>query len=229
MKCLILDCGGVFVYPRPGNWYTPVGAAELLGPRAKDMHTSKYQLAHRASAHWLDESRLVKDVEAERLLRREYLRSIDACMDWHLTPAEIQQLADDFTDNIRRYGFFDDVTPWLTCWKQRYRLGILSDAMPSILVFMEQYGILPLFEAAVISTHVGAIKPDPRMYDAILKALKADPGDCLFVDDRPCNLEGALKAGMRAVQMARAEFLPEKLWDGPVVRSFEELNGLLEA
>ena len=49
------------------------------------------------------------------------------------------------------------------------------------------------------------------------------------MDDRPCNLEGAVKAGMRAVQMARSEFLPAELWDGPVVRNFEQLDRLLEA
>ena len=84
-----------------------------------------------------------------------------------------------------------------------------------------------LFNAAVISTQVGAIKPDRRMYEAILKALDAAPEDCLFVDDRACNLEGATAMGMRAVQMARPACLPETLWEGPVAHSFKELDGLL--
>ena len=101
--------------------------------------------------------------------------------------------------------------------------------MPSILKFMEQYGIYGFFDALVISTQVGAIKPDPRMYEALLNALDARPEDSLFVEDRPCNLEGAVKAGMHAVQMARSEFLPAELWDGPVARDLEHLNRLLEA
>lgn len=228
MKHLILDCGGVLVYPRLGDWMLPFGIAEILGERARDIHTAKYLLAQRQSEAWLDEARLVKDVEAERALRREYVRAMDVRMDWHMTGDEIERLADDFTDNIDRYGFFDDVKPWLARWKRRYSLGILSDAMPSILLFMERYGILGLFDAAVISTHVGAIKPDPRMYAAILEALSAAPAECLFVDDRPCNLEGAVAAGMQAVQMARSETLPAQLWDGPVVHNFEELNAYLE-
>ena len=66
------------------------------------------------------------------------------------------------------------------------------------------------------------------MYAAILKALDAKPEDCLFVDDRACNVEGAVAASMRAVQMARPAVLPETLWDGPVVNSFEALNGWIE-
>ena len=230
MKHLILDCGGVLVYPRLGDWKLPFGAAAILGERARDLHTARYLLAQRQSESWLDEARPVKDVAEERGLRLEYIRAMDVRMDWHLTLDEIDRLADDFTYNIQRYGFFDDDEPWLQRWKgEGYRLGILSDAMPSILVFMAQRGLLHLFDAAVISTHVGAIKPDPRMYAAILEALKADPADCLFVDDRAENLEGARKAGMRAAQMARSEALPARIWEGPVVRNFEELNALMES
>lgn len=229
MKKLILDCGGVLVWPRLGDWNLPYGAAAILGERrAKDLHTGRYLLAHRQCAAWLDEAQLVKDVAAERALRREYVRAMDAAMGWRLTAAEIDALADDFTDNIRRYGFYEDAKVWLPRWRKRFALGILSDAMPSILPFMEQEGLLQYFDAAVISTQVGAIKPDARMYAAILEKLDADPADCLFVDDRPCNLEGAVKAGMRAVQMARSNALPEALWDGPVVRNFAGLNRFME-
>ena len=200
MKYLILDCGGVLVYPRTGDWAVPIGMTAILGERARDIHTARY------------------------------IRAMDVRMDWHMTADEIERLADDFTNNIDRYGFFDDVKPWLTAWKARgLSLGILSDAMPSIKVFLKQYGILDDFDAAVISTEVGAIKPDPKMYAAILEALGAEPSDCLFADDKPENLEGALAAGMKAVQMARAETLPHVLWDGPVARDFAELDAFVRA
>ena len=227
MKHLIFDCGGVLVYPRLGDWQLPFGIADILGARARDIHSSRYLLAQREAAHWLDESRLIGDVAEERRLRREYLREMDVRMDWHMTFEEIERLTDDFTDNIRRYGLFEDVDPWLKRWRQRYSLGMLSDAMPSIKVFLKQYGILDDFDAAVISTEVGAIKPDSKMYAAILEALGAEPGDCLFADDKPENLEGAVAAGMRAVQMARAETLPRVLWDGPVARDFAELDAFV--
>lgn len=229
MKHLILDCGGVLVYPSQGAWNLPCGMREVLGDRASNIGTPKYVEACRAAARWLDESQLIPDLEAERRVRLGYLSELNARMGWRLTGAEVDLLADDFTHNIRRYGFFDDIVPWLTRWKEKYALGILSDAMPSILTFMDQYGILGLFDQVVISTQVGAIKPDPRMYAAILEKLRADPADCLFVDDRPCNLEGAVRAGIPAIQMARPGFTPEALWDGPVVDGFEALDALMEA
>ena len=229
MKHLIFDCGGVMVWPRLGEWNIPFGALEILGPRARDIYTSKYLAAHRTAVHFLDEDQLVPNVEAERHLRRKYVLSMNDLMDWQLTTLDISRMADDFTDNINRYGLFEDVAPWLKRWKSQYSLGMLSDAMPSLVRFMDQWGLLSLFDATVISTQVGAIKPDPKMYDAILQRLNADPSDCLFVDDRAVNLEGAIAAGMKAVQMARPAFLPQVLWDGPVVDSFEALDRLIEA
>ena len=229
MKHLIFDCGGVMVWPRLGEWNIPFGALDILGPRARDIYTSKYLTAHRTAVHFLDEDQLVPNVEAERQLRRKYVLSMNDLMDWKLTALDIARLADDFTDNINRYGLFEDVAPWLKRWKSQYSLGMLSDAMPSLVRFMDQWGLLSLFDATVISTQVGAIKPDLKMYEAILQRLNADPSDCLFVDDRAVNLEGALAAGMKAVQMARPAFLPQALWDGPVVDSFKALDKLIEA
>ena len=49
-----------------------------------------------------------------------------------------------------------------------------------------------------ISSHIIRIaKPDPRGFAVVLEQLGATPGDCLFVDDRAVNIEGARAAGMR--------------------------------
>lgn len=227
MRCLILDCGGVLAYPRMGDWNMPFGAARILGSRMASLHTSQGLIAHRESARWLDESRLVKDMGEEMSLRRAYIASLDRLMEWRMTPAEIDALAYDFTYNPDRFGFFDGVTDWLARWKKEYRLAMLSDAMPSTVDFMKRGGVYELLDACVISTQVGALKPDRRMYDAMLAALDAKPEDCLFVDDRVCNVEGAVAAGMHAVQMAQPGFPPASLWDGPVARSYEALDRLM--
>lgn len=228
MKHLIFDAGGVLVYPRLGEWHIPYRAAEILGPeRAATLGTPAFRAAQAACMPWLDEGRTVLDIDTERLLRRGFVLELDRRMGWRMTDAEIAAMTDDFTDDIDRYGFFDDVKDYLPRWRERYTLGLLSDAMPSILRFLEQYGILHLFSAAVISCHVGATKPGPRMYEALLQRLNAEPGDCLFIDDRMDNLLGARAIGMRAAQMSRPEFPAAALWDGPVVHSFGELDAFL--
>ena len=230
MKHLILDAGGVLVYPRLGAWHVPCRAAEILGPeRAADLDTERFRAAHAACMPWLDESRVVMDVETERQLRRGFVLELDRKMGWHMTDREIADMTDDFTDDIDRYGFFDDLKPWLARWSGEYTVSLLSDAMPSLPGFLEQYGVARYFDEIVISTHIGAIKPSPKMYGAILKRLGGSPGDCLFVDDRPCNVCGAVDAGMAAALMDRPEWPAEGPWDGPVAHDFAELNALMEA
>lgn len=225
MKTLIFDCGGVLAFPRLGDWNLPVRAAALLGAHAADLHTAKYLLAHRAASAWLDESKLVPDVETERELRRGYFSEMNQRMGWQLDAGTVGALGDDFTFNLDRYVFFDGVYDWLARWKADYRLALLSDAMPSMLEALKRQRIDGLFDAMVISTHIGAIKPDRRMYAAILQALGTQPEDCLFIDDKIENVEGALAVGMRAAQMAHPSFPPAAIWTGgAVVRGFADLD-----
>lgn len=229
MKCLIFDIGGVILYPRLGEWNIPYGARDILGKRAESIGSARYQEAYKEAVGYLDESQLVRDTEAEYALRERFIRSLNRDMQWRMTESEIEALTKDFTYNIDRYGFFEDVKPWLSRWKEKYTLGVLSDALPSILLFLDQYGISEHFAARVISAHVGATKPDIRIYNAVLESLKANACDCVFVDDRVCNLEAAKTLGIHAVQMARSEFMPDHIWDGPVAYDFEQLNAILES
>jgi len=229
MKYLIFDIGGVIVYPRLGQWNIPFGATSILGSRANDIGSEAYNKAYQKAVVYLDESQFVPDTDAEYILRKKFISSLNLDMQWHMTENEISALTRDFTFNINRYGFFEDVKPWLEKWKKRYSMGLLSDALPSILLFMDEYGISDYFDSRVISAHVGSTKPNRNMYESIIKKLGAQPEDCVFVDDRVCNLEGAIADGIHAVQMARNEFMPDTIWDGPVVHNFEELDYLLES
>lgn len=81
----------------------------------------------------------------------------------------------------------------------RYRLGILSNASTNVVEHIlspEQAG---LFDAAVLSHHVGLTKPDTRMYQGIAEKLGVSPTHCIFVDDQERHLAGARAAGMRTI------------------------------
>lgn len=225
IRALILDAGGVLVRPLHGEWNIPARYRELLGDCARDIPSDQWRAAAAAEAAILREDVIVPDMEAEYALRKAYLAAVAIRMGWKLGEEQLRALAEDFNSNPERYIWYDDVDPWLNRWKHSLRLGMLSDAMPSFRAFALQHGLGEILDGMVISTEIGACKPDPRMYAAICERMGVSPGACLFVDDRECNLAGALDFGMRAVQMCRDGMSG---WDGPKVRDFAELNDYME-
>jgi HAD superfamily hydrolase (TIGR01509 family) len=63
----------------------------------------------------------------------------------------------------------------------------------------QMFDFLNEFDAAVISGHVGAAKPDPRIYEILFAQVRRPPQELLFVDDSLRNVEAARAAGMAAI------------------------------
>jgi putative hydrolase of the HAD superfamily len=79
-------------------------------------------------------------------------------------------------------------------------LGLLSNTIEDLVpVFEARHGWwLAHFAARTYSCEIGVAKPDRRAYEIAAARLGAEPGDCLFVDDREANVLAAREAGMRA-------------------------------
>ena len=59
-------------------------------------------------------------------------------------------------------------------------------------------GIADCFDVVVNSSEVGVMKPDPGIYLLAAERVGVEPSACLFVDDRPANVRGALDAAVPA-------------------------------
>jgi len=86
-----------------------------------------------------------------------------------------------------------DLKPW-------YGVGILSNASRAEVIGQiftpEQED---MFDGILLSRHLGLLKPDTRMYDAIATKLNVLPEECVFVDDQERHVEGARNAGMQGL------------------------------
>ncbi len=58
---------------------------------------------------------------------------------------------------------------------------------------------LQSFDSVVDSCQVGMRKPDPNIYLLVCSQLGLAPQDCLFLDDHPENIRGALAVGLDAL------------------------------
>lgn len=92
------------------------------------------------------------------------------------------------------------------------RLGILSNTNEAHWQFVkERYEILNGFEQFALSFRLGAMKPDGAIYAAAAELAGVSPEEIFFVDDRPENVAGALRAGFDAVQFTTAAALNAEL------------------
>jgi glucose-1-phosphatase len=83
--------------------------------------------------------------------------------------------------------------------RQRYPLLLLSDTNEIHFGFVRpRLASLRLFDHLVLSYEVGAMKPDVRMYDEVVRRAGVPAQACLFMDDRLANVEAARRAGMSA-------------------------------
>ena len=62
-----------------------------------------------------------------------------------------------------------------------------------------RFPFLQSFDGAVVSAHEGLIKPDPAIFETLLRRYDLAAGDCIFVDDSARNIAAARAAGMQAV------------------------------
>jgi len=58
---------------------------------------------------------------------------------------------------------------------------------------------IPLADGAVISCFYHEIKPYPEIYNILLREYNLNAPECVFLDDRLDNIEGAEKCGIRGI------------------------------
>ena len=151
----------------------------------------------------VDSDPLWRDMLADRISEREY---------WRLRTLEVGRLVGEEWNETRmlmQRSLGDDPIACIRPEAQATvdalraagrRVGVLTNEMDLFNgpAFRARLPILAQMHGIVDATHTGILKPDARAYQAAADALDTPIGECLMVDDQPRNIEGALKAGMRA-------------------------------
>ena len=101
----------------------------------------------------------------------------------------------------RRLRPYDGVTDVLAELQSKYRLGIVSDAQWAYARHeLEESGLAGFFEIVVVSGDHGFRKPDPRLYQIALDALKSTPARTIFVgNDMHRDIFGPAQMGMKTI------------------------------
>ena len=134
----------------------------------------------------------------------------------------------------RHFELYDDVVPVLQLLaRDGIRVGLISNSHRCLASFQSHFELDGLISAALSSSDHGLMKPHSSIFLAALQLVDVPAVEAVMVGDNVRqDVEGALRAGMRAVFLHRSRVDPpgaDKLraLGVPVIRSLTELPSLL--
>ena len=77
-----------------------------------------------------------------------------------------------------------------------YKIFVLSNASDLFYVYFPKFLPLDFFDDVFVSSDYLMLKPDVEIYKTFLNKYGLKGEECLFIDDRQDNIEGAGKAGL---------------------------------
>ena len=92
-----------------------------------------------------------------------------------------------------------DLLDYVDTLRAKYKAGVITNTSDLHAEINKSRGIFEHFDASIISSEVGFLKPDKRVYELMLEKLRLRPEDCIFIDDRKEHLETAEMMGFSTV------------------------------
>lgn len=182
---------------------------------------STYGLLHGASVHWhgLDFESFASELgrvdrELRDRLQREH-REVATLERFRELGARLGRGGEDMAraltethmGELRKHvSFHPHHVEVLERLRRQRRLAVCSNFShtETARAVLAEAGLLPHFEAVVISMDLGLRKPRPEIFRATLESLGAVPEDTLHVgDDLAADVAGAAALGMRPVWLTR--------------------------
>lgn len=109
---------------------------------------------------------------------------------------------------------FDYSEKWIDDMKSRgYRVYLLSNYPRSYFLLHSETRMkfVKNVDGKVVSAFVKSVKPEHEIYKILLDTYNLNPNECVFIDDREDNVEGAVKAGMHGIVFKNFEDANQKL------------------
>ncbi|MBV8842022.1 MAG: HAD family phosphatase [Bryobacterales bacterium] len=181
-KAVVFDFGGVLCFHPPDAKFDPI--AKIFGLPVSEL----------IPLFW--EKRA--EYDAARLDAWTYWSDIARASGKELNDSMLREL---IRHEVALWNNYDDrVLGWAAHLRASgFRTGILSNLPPALGAELRATpGFLDTFDHVTFSYELKSVKPEPAIYENAIGGLAVAPGEALFLDDRPENVEGARAVGMMA-------------------------------
>ena len=190
---VVFDLGGVLIDWDPRHLYRQLFDDEAeMEAFLSEVATSEWNEAQDAGRPWAEGIAALVEAHPERrdLIEAFHGRWLE--MLGGPIPGTVDVLADLRRAGVRTYA--------LSNWS--------AETFP---LARDRFPFLEGFDGIVISGDVGAVKPDPRMFEHLVTEHGLEPSASVFIDDRAANVEAALELGFRAIRFVDAADLRRAL------------------
>ncbi len=121
-----------------------------------------------------------------------------------LKPEQARAMAQAFATADAEACLFPETLTTLDRSRELGRLALLSNTQRFDLGLMSRLGLDPYFRTQGLSAELGALKPEPRAFEAMQQKLGLFPGNLVMVGDSwTDDVEGALAVGWTAIWVNR--------------------------
>lgn len=133
------------------------------------------------SEEWqkLDEGTIEKQIAINNMLAKLPERLHASCIEI------MKNWQDGLVINIEILRFIEHLK------QNGYNTYILSNAQLDIPDYLERNDLNKYFNGKIISSEEKIVKPNKEIYELILKRFSLNPEECLFIDDKQENINGA--------------------------------------
>ncbi len=188
IKTIIFDIGGVFVR----------GSAEIFIRNASkdlDVNLEKDEIG----------KELWDDLMRGTISLQEFIRQ---SFESPISDEKMEELIELWVEN---WKLDHDMIVFAKKFKPKYRLVMLSNADREGVKRSNNDFHFNFFERRFLSFDLGLIKPEREIYEHVLKEINVKPEECVFIDDKPENIEGARKLGIHGIVFENKEQLKQDL------------------
>ena len=96
--------------------------------------------------------------------------------------------------------------------KGKYKLFLLSNINRTHFEYIEKkFDIIKVFDELILSFMVGAIKPEPLIFEELIKRAGGDRRSLLYIDDREDLIKEATAMGIDSIRFEGADSLKEEM------------------
>ena len=124
------------------------------------------------------------------------------------SPEELASIRDEFFagDIIDR-----DILNFLRSIRGSHKTGLISNAWSDLRDYLVREKMIDAFDYIIISSEVGVVKPEAKIFQMALKEAEVRPDEAVFVDDFYVNIEGCEKVGMKGIHFKDAQSALQQL------------------